>query len=344
MLRPSDKTEFNGSPALVMDFIEGGTLSALLKKHGPLPVDRVTSFAIQIVNALDAVHAKGIVHRDLKPQNILIDIKTDHLYLIDFGYARDMEDVDGSLTVPGAPIGTSFYASPEQMIECPVDQRTDIYSFGLLLRDMCAGQPHHAVGIRPPVPEDLPAHLSAVILRCTQDNPADRYVTAQQILADLQGSARAPGRWLQDWSRQCLMAASAVVRERIGRYRYPGLILTALLLTGIFLSNRRLNTSTNQTNVHQGKQEFAITDSDAIPTSSHQLYLEALQELGTDDLESKKRGAHLLKRAIEADPSNLQAHIMAATANLELYKAEQEPDYISEAEGSATRARSLGQD
>src|ERR1700740_2516027 len=131
----------DGTDFLVMEYLEGETLAERLKK-GPLPLDQVLRYAIDIANALDKAHRKGITHRDLKPGNIMLT--KSGTKLLDFGLAKLKQEVapanvqlsqlptaDGPLTAQGSIVGTLQYMAPEQLEGGEVDARTDIFAFGV---------------------------------------------------------------------------------------------------------------------------------------------------------------------------------------------------------------------
>jgi len=177
-----------GPNYLVMEFIEGAPL------HGPLPLDEALRYAVQIADALSAAHAKGITHRDLKPANILV---TAHgIKLLDFGLALLSRDGDGreratdatatiGMTQAGTILGTAAYMSPEQAEAKPVDARSDIFSFGLVLYEMLSGRRaftgDSAIAIMAAIlheePERLqaPPALQSILMRCLRKSPADRF-------------------------------------------------------------------------------------------------------------------------------------------------------------------------
>lgn len=122
-----------GPNYLVMEFVEGSPL------RGPIHADQAVAYGCQILDALDAAHAKGIIHRDLKPGNILAT-KTG-IKLLDFGLARIVPDpADETLTIAGAVMGTPAYMAPEQWQGKPADARSDIYAFGGVLYEMLTGK------------------------------------------------------------------------------------------------------------------------------------------------------------------------------------------------------------
>src|SRR6266849_4645027 len=128
-----DYGESDGYTYLAMRFVEAGTLKDRLQA-GPLAPDEIDRCFAQLADALDYAHAQGVVHRDLKPSNVLLDAR-GNLFLTDFGIAKLLE-ADSRFTGSGAMMGTPAYMSPEQAQGLRIDQRTDIYSLGIMLYEM----------------------------------------------------------------------------------------------------------------------------------------------------------------------------------------------------------------
>lgn len=129
---------------IVMEYIDGQPLSDIIPRNG-LPPEKALKYAAQLADALGCAHEAGIIHRDLKPQNILVS-KRDHVKVLDFGVAK-LQSTPGSeargveeLTTPGAFVGTTHYAAPEQLFGGSVDHRTDIYALGVVLYQMFTGR------------------------------------------------------------------------------------------------------------------------------------------------------------------------------------------------------------
>jgi serine/threonine protein kinase len=183
-----------GPNYLVMEFIEGTPLA------GPFPLDVALRHAVQIGDALSAAHAKGITHRDLKPANILVT--ASGIKLLDFGLAQLSCDADShqraadatasvGMTMPGTILGTAAYMSPEQAEAKPVDARSDIFSFGLVLYEMLSGRRaftgDSAIGImaailhKEPEPLDTTPALQTILARCLRKSPADRFQSITQV-------------------------------------------------------------------------------------------------------------------------------------------------------------------
>ena len=186
-----------GSPYLVMEFLEGKTLRERLNE-GALPVSKAVDFAQQIARGLAAAHERGILHRDLKPENIFLT-RDGHAKLLDFGLAKPLASAAdatmGSTTSPGVVLGTAGYMSPEQVRGESVDARADIFSFGAVLYEMLGGKRafngDSSVEIMTAIlksepPEFDPAvkvspGLDRIVRHCLEKNPADRFQTARDL-------------------------------------------------------------------------------------------------------------------------------------------------------------------
>ena len=119
-----------GFPYFSMDFIEGGTLRAVVARRGPLPPEDAISIVVEICRAVGHAHSRGVIHRDLKPENVMIDTEGD-VFVMDFGLARATEE--RAITESGVIMGTPFYMSPEQLSGEKLDERSDVYAIGLIL-------------------------------------------------------------------------------------------------------------------------------------------------------------------------------------------------------------------
>jgi serine/threonine-protein kinase len=192
-----DAGEDGGHPYIVFEYVEGETLKQRINRVGALDAQEALAYAIEIARGLTVAHARRMVHRDIKPQNVLIDSE-GRAKLTDFGISRQLEQ-DG-MTATGRVLGTTDYVSPEQAMGHPVDQRSDIYSLGVVLYEMLLGQvPFHAdsqVGVAmkhvneemPDVQQrrpELSAAAAMVVERATAKDPNERYQSVGEMIDDL---------------------------------------------------------------------------------------------------------------------------------------------------------------
>jgi serine/threonine-protein kinase len=185
---------------MVIEWVEGELLRSILNKEPKLPIDRATNFALQICDALDTMHKHGVVHRDLKPENIMVD-GHDRIKLIDFGIAMK-EDARRITFVEMSPtLGTPDYISPEQVKGQRGDQRSDIYSLGVMLYEMLTGQPPYtgpnplavmnARVLQDPEPArklrpEITPELDEILQRALAREPRNRYQTASEMAWELE--------------------------------------------------------------------------------------------------------------------------------------------------------------
>jgi serine/threonine-protein kinase len=197
--------DYNGEhdpPYIVMRYLEGGTLKDVLEAH-PIPLTDAVLIIRQISAALDYAHRQGVIHRDIKPSNVMIDVD-GNAFLMDFGIARLAEPGAG-LTQTGFAVGTPSYMSPEQgMGKSNVDNRSDIYSMGVMLFQMLTGtlpfNADHPMGIimqhindAPPkvtdIDPNLPPAINGIIQRAMAKDPEDRYQSAAAMASEFARAA-----------------------------------------------------------------------------------------------------------------------------------------------------------
>ncbi len=189
----------NGLYYIVMEYVEGITLKEYIAQKGSLPWKEAVSHAAQICEGLDAAHKKHVIHRDIKPQNIVM-APDGVLKITDFGIAR-ANNGQATMTNDGNAIGTVYYLSPEQARGGFTDERTDIYSLGVVLYEMLTGKLPFtddspvAVAIKhiqeSPTPlrvlnPDIPESVETIVLHAMSKDPDSRYATADDFLKDLQ--------------------------------------------------------------------------------------------------------------------------------------------------------------
>jgi eukaryotic-like serine/threonine-protein kinase len=220
VVRIHDLGEINGIKYITMPYVDGADLATVVKRDGSLPVPTVMRIARAVVSGLVEAHKVGVVHRDLKPANIMIGADDDAM-IMDFGIARSTgapvsgpvpgantivrnlsrAAVNRNATMLGAVVGTVEYMAPEQAKGIHVDQRADVYAFGLILYDMLVGRPraeqagspiaelqgrmeHAPPSVKSLVP-DVPEHVDRIIGRCLEPDAEKRYQTSAELAADL---------------------------------------------------------------------------------------------------------------------------------------------------------------
>ncbi len=219
-------SEFNGRPFFVMEHCEGQSLRDLLKDKS-LSIDKIVDYAIQLGGGLQEAHAAGVVHRDIKPSNIVID-KNGRPKLVDFGLAtiRGAE----KLTKTGSTLGTVGYMSPEQIEVGEIDQRSDLFSLGVVLYEMIAGRTPFmgeteaatlkaVIGVTPEplarYKSDVPDKLQDIVSKLLEKDPELRYQSAAGVVSDLKRltvgavSGAEPPR--TDWWNRYIVSGAVVV-------------------------------------------------------------------------------------------------------------------------------------
>jgi len=194
----------DGSPFMVLEYLEGHDLSKELETRGPLPVADVARYMLETCEALAEAHAAKIVHRDLKPSNLFLADQPDKraiIKVLDFGISKTGDAPTAALTKTSALMGTAFYMSPEQLIAPKtVDHRSDIWSLGVILYELLAGRPPFTGesvpeiigGILTNAPEplasvrgDLPPGVYDLVAKCMQSKAPDRYQSVAALAAAL---------------------------------------------------------------------------------------------------------------------------------------------------------------
>jgi eukaryotic-like serine/threonine-protein kinase len=192
----------DGGLFIAMEFVDGTSLSERLSS-GRLPFSEVLDIAIEVADALAEAHRRGVIHRDLKPANVMLTAGK-RVKVVDFGLAQTRDDAPFSvasttqvkLTTPGVVLGTAQYMSPEQARGEPLDERSDLFSFGCVLYEMATGRPpftgassveilNQTINVDPPSMRGVPPELERIVRKCLEKWPDRRYQSAKELAVDL---------------------------------------------------------------------------------------------------------------------------------------------------------------
>src|SRR5688500_1212106 len=238
----------------VMPYVEGESLRQRLAREGELPIHDAVKMMIEVCDALTYAHARGVVHRDIKPDNVLLSGR--HALVTDFGVAKALSEATGrqQLTSAGVALGTPAYMAPEQAVgESNIDGRVDIYALGVLGYELISGRTPFTGRTSQEVlaahvtqaPEPLcsrrqacPPGLESVIMKCLAKRPADRWQTADELLAQLEPLATPSGGTTPTMTRPMKAATAGGSRGRWARWvsvaamAFILAIVAAVVLTG----------------------------------------------------------------------------------------------------------------
>ena len=241
-----DLGETKGAHFITMEYVRGEDLRSLIRRIGQLPIGKSISIKKQICEGLSEAHRQGVVHRDLKSNNIMID-KEGNVRIMDFGIARSLETK--GITGAGVMIGTPEYMSPEQVEGKEVDQRSDIYSLGVILYEMVTGRvpfegdTPFTIGMKhkgemPTNPKELNTQISddlnRLILRCLEKEKERRYQSAGEVRSELENIEKGiPTTERIVPERKPLTSREITVQFSLKKLFLPALIVIAIVIIGV---------------------------------------------------------------------------------------------------------------
>lgn len=201
----------NNQPFFAMEFVEGESLSQLVKREGRLPIADVLKILLQTARGLQTAHERGVVHRDIKPANLMLDLR-GRVKIADFGIALARQEFDAKLTGTGEFVGTPGYLSPEICLGKAVDARSDLFALGIVMFEALTGRlPFSDESplklmldvVQAEIPDirginsEVDADTAAILTRLVAKEPADRYQSAAELIGDLERHPLVAGQGTQ---------------------------------------------------------------------------------------------------------------------------------------------------
>ena len=276
-----DSGSADGFLYYVMPYVEGESLRERLTRQGELPIHDAVRLLCEIADALGHAHSRGVVHRDIKPENVMLSGR--HALVMDFGVAKAVSEASGrnQLTTLGVALGTPSYMAPEQASADPhIDHRVDIYALGVVGYELLAGRPPFVGGSPQQVlaahvmqaPEPVTVHrkalspvLNSVIMKALEKRPADRWQTAEEMLAQLE-PLMTPSGGLTPTETRPYAATAARPARRWPAAVTAGVVIAAIGGAAFWLMNRPPAAAVLTSNVQltrlAGKEEFPTISPD----------------------------------------------------------------------------------
>jgi len=320
---------------IVLQYIEGETLAARLKRQGP-ELREALAIAAQVADALNEAHGRGIIHRDIKPENIMLTTR-GQVKVLDFGLAKTLRDpgtlesdaqTGSMLSIPGMVMGTAPYMSPEQVRGEELDGRSDIFSFGALLYEMLSGRrPFEAkstaevisaiLTVEPP-PISRPdlgpigSGEDRLIRKCLEKEAGRRYQTMGDLISDLEqirrdyesGQVRPATGPAAEATTVRPQAGSSGLGWRLSRGRAIELILAAVVLVvaaGVYTLSFR-------------SQHAAVPDAKSANAAAYDAYMRGKVDVSSENPDDNKAAIKFFEQAVAADPNFAAAYAELARA------------------------------
>lgn len=325
--RMYDLNEEEGTYYIIMEYVPGEDLNGFIKRAAPLSIGKSISIAKQICKGLSEAHSAGVVHRDLKPGNIMID-KDGNARIMDFGIARSLR-AEG-ITGEGLIIGTPQYMSPEQVEGKKADQRSDIYSLGIILYEMMTGRvPFEgdtplsiALKHKTEIPKDpreineqVPEELSHVILKCMEKDKEKRYQKVKGLLSEL--SDIEEGIPITDGvlpKKKPTTSREITVQFKLKKLLIPVFVVIAIVIVGIILFRFTALSKI-----------FGTSSSPATPPETEE-YFTAANNFWRD--KSYLKSIDQFKKILDIEPKNFEAQFSIASILKEQSKFDEAiPEY-----------------
>jgi len=325
--RMYDLNEEEGTYYIIMEYVPGEDLNGFIKRAAPLSIGKSISIAKQICKGLSEAHSAGVVHRDLKPGNIMID-KDGNARIMDFGIARSLK-AEG-ITGEGLIIGTPQYMSPEQVEGKKADQRSDIYSLGIILYEMMTGRvPFEgdtplsiALKHKTEIPKDpreineqVPEELSHVILKCMEKDKEKRYQKVEGLLSelsDIEEGIPTTDRVLP--KKKPTTSREITVQLKLKKLLIPVFVVIAIVIVGIILFRFTALSKI-----------FGTSSSPATPPETEE-YFTAANNFWRD--KSYLKSIDQFKKILDIEPKNFEAQFSIASILKEQSKFDEAiPEY-----------------
>lgn len=346
VVRIFDLGEADGTKFITMEFVEGEDLRSLLRQNGKFSAKQAVAIIQQICRALDAAHAEGVIHRDLKPQNVMRDPQ-GRVVAMDFGLARSLES-DG-MTQTGALVGTLEYMSPEQALGTTLDQRSDLFALGIFYELLTGKAPykadtaiaslmkrtHERAVPASDIDTSVPLSLSAIVSKCLEREPKDRYQSAAEVIEELEAWRNDPVVAVSPPSsapltppvshvptssasaRRSVQISLSLPSQRVWTWAAIG--LAAVVAFFVVPATRHLVfRPAAQTNV-------SIEEAEGIPALSKGKYVAVLPLKVLGDQKSLRYVADGLVDALSAKMFQLQSVHVASSAAVEKAMAQEQP-------------------